>query len=110
MSALHTTHTDVEYEMPSAEALLASTLALMTGHAQSKCMRQRCLMSRKITSNLLTLSHHAMLSANFRAVVDRMRPHWMVLAQGFDDTLPAASALSPTVPQTLWHATGVSVQ
>ena len=39
------THTDGEYEMPSVEALLAGTLALMTGHAQSACARQRGLMS-----------------------------------------------------------------
>lgn len=30
-------HEDEEHVMPCAEAMLAGTLALMTGHAQSAC-------------------------------------------------------------------------
>ena len=79
-------HTDGEYEMPSVEALLAGTLALMTGHAQSACVQQRGLMAQKIGANLCVLAHHPALSANFKAVVDRMRAHWAVFAQPFTDS------------------------
>ena len=74
-------HADGEYEMPSVEALLAGTLALMTGHAQSACMHQRGLMAQKIGANLCCLARHPALSANFKAVVERMRVHWAVFAQ-----------------------------
>ena len=36
-----THHADEEYVLPTAEALLAGTLALMTGHAQSQDPEQR---------------------------------------------------------------------
>lgn len=79
------THTDGEYEMPSVEALLAGTLALMTGHAQSACTRQRGLMAQKIGTNLCCLAQHPALSANFKAVVERMRAHWAVFAPSIAD-------------------------
>ncbi len=79
-------HTDGEYDMPSVEALLAGTLALMTGHAQSACAQQRGLMAQKIGANLCVLAHHPALSANFKAVADRMRAHWAVFAQPFAES------------------------
>mgnify|MGYP007091142374 CR=1 FL=1 len=44
---------DEEYTLPSVEALLAGTLALLTGYAQSApdCAH-RPLMARKVVSNL----------------------------------------------------------
>jgi hypothetical protein len=44
--------------LPLAEALLAGTLALMTGHAQACCEGQRALMAKKIIANLFMLSRH----------------------------------------------------
>ena len=41
-----------EYSMPCAEALLASTLALMTGYVQACCDDHRDAMGRKIVANL----------------------------------------------------------
>lgn len=109
MSAPHDTHTDGEYEMPSAEAMLAGTLALMTGHAQSACARQRSLLSKKIVSNLFFLSQHPTLSPHFKVVAERMRPHWTVLSQAFDPTTSAPQPAS-AAPQPLWHAAAARVQ
>lgn len=83
------THADGEYEMPSVEALLAGTLALMTGHAQSACSHQRSLMAQKIGANLCCLSRHPALSSNFKTVVERMRAHWAVFAQSITDPTPS---------------------
>lgn len=109
MHTNHPLHTDAEYEMPSAEAMLAGTLALMTGHAQSACARQRCLMSKKIVSNLFVLSQHPALSPQFKKVAERMRPHWTVLAQAMEVPL---SRPMPTVAdsQPLWHTAAARVQ
>lgn len=102
-------HSDSEYDMPSAEALLAGTLALMTGYAQSACPRQRCLMSAKIVSNLSEMAQHPSFSTQFQAVTDRIRPLWSVLAQAHD-TCTAGSGPTPREPQTLWHAVAPGVQ
>lgn len=109
MSTEHRLHADGEYEMPSAEAMLAGTLALMTGHAQSACTRQRGLMAKKIVSNLFFLSQHPSLSPHFKAVADRMRPHWLVLAQS-SDVAETHALHTPTEPQPLWHAAATRVQ
>jgi hypothetical protein len=69
------------YDMPCAEAMLAATLALMTGHAQSGCHRHRALMAKKVTSHLFFLSRHPVMSDNFRAVMARMHGLWRALAE-----------------------------
>jgi hypothetical protein len=92
-----------EYTLPSAEALLAGTLALMTGVAQapSECARVGA-MAAKIVANLGELAEHAALSPSMRLMVTRLMPHWQPLAQaphrrrvpaaGFDDA-----------ERTRWH-------
>jgi hypothetical protein len=68
---------------PSAEALIAATLALMTGvveraalvqplagHAQSQ------VMAVKVRSNLFFLATHPQLSEGFRLTLGRLRTHW----------------------------------
>jgi hypothetical protein len=62
---------------PSAEALLAGTLALMTGHAQELEAGLRVVMARKISSNLFFLALHPDLSEAFRSALSRMRLHWL---------------------------------
>jgi hypothetical protein len=66
-------------EMPCAEAMLAGTLALMTGHAESRCAQHKALMARKVVSNLFFLANHPALNANFRIVMGRMHQHWDAL-------------------------------
>ncbi len=104
---------DTEYAMPCAEALLAGTLALMTGHAESACARQRVLMAQKIRSNLLFLGGHPGLTPNFRRVVHRMHGHWDTLVIGCQTALPQPAAKDPAelLPeQRLWHNTAARVQ
>jgi hypothetical protein len=94
---------DEEFVMPCAEAMLAGTLALMTGHAQSACARQRMLMAKKIRSNLYFLGQNPDITPNFRTVAQRMHQHWEALAE------PAATTVlghdNQLLPEgRLWHA------
>lgn len=68
-------HND-EYAMSCAEAMLAGTLALLTGHAECECSSQRRTMARKIRSNLFLLAQHPGLSPQFRTVAQRIQGHW----------------------------------
>lgn len=69
-----------EYTMPSAEAMLAGTLALMTGHAQNSCPNRRMLMALKIRHNLDQLAGCAGLNEQFRTVLRRLCHEWDALA------------------------------
>lgn len=62
--------------LPTAEAVLAATLALMTGHAQACCEEHRWVMLRKIVANLHLLAHHPGLSAGFKAVAGQLHAMW----------------------------------
>lgn len=103
--------------LPSAEAMLAGTLALMTGVVERAALAQplaahgqSLLMANKVRSNLFELAGHPHLSAGFRAMVQRLRGHWDRLA------LPAAGDGIPAAPdaadrtQPLWHAAPQRVQ
>lgn len=94
---------DEESHRPCAEALLAGTLALMTGHAQACCDNQRQSMSGKIVSNLSQLTEYPILSPTFRAALSKLRTHWQVMQR----QQAAASAASDT---RLWHASPSSCQ
>ncbi len=94
-----------EYGMPCAEALLASTLALMTGHAQACCADHRELMAEKTVASLQVLSQHPLMSEGFRAVALRLHDRWALEAQG---ARPAD--ISPTAPRALWHTTPEVIQ
>lgn len=88
---------DEEYHLPCAEALLAGTLALMTGHAQACCDNNRQLMNAKIISNLSQLAEHALLSPQFRAALRSLRAHWQVMQR--------QRAAAPSTPDPrVWHA------
>ncbi|MFT3719538.1 hypothetical protein [Pseudorhodoferax sp.] len=89
-------HADEEYGLPGAEALLAGTLALMTGHAQACCAGQRALMARKVADNLDALARHAGLSAEFRSMAVGLQRRWDEQGRGSDH----AVRLPPSV---LWH-------
>jgi hypothetical protein len=70
-----------EYELPAVEAVLAGTLALMTGCAQARCAVQRRLMMGRIVSNMAILSDHPQLSTQFRCAVGKLRCHWELLLE-----------------------------
>jgi hypothetical protein len=82
-----TPHSDCEieeHELPCVEAVLAGTLALMTGYAQSLQAaihpEQRLLMGHKITRQLALLADREQLSTGFRAVLDGLRQRWLAMS------------------------------
>lgn len=79
-----------EFVLPATEAMLAGTLALMTGFAQSEThagVRQR--MALKLVQNLQLLAGRADLSDSMRTVLHRLEQQWRRtacadLSAGFD--------------------------
>ena len=78
-----TSHTE-EHELPSIEAVLAGTLALMTGYSQALQAEQdpsvRLRMGEKIGDNLALLTEHPLLSLGFRQVVLGLRGRWQAMS------------------------------
>jgi hypothetical protein len=95
-----------EYTMPCAEALLAGTLALMTGHVQTSCCAHRELMAAKIVSNLSALSDASLLSPRFRALLGSLCQRWQAQGQ-----VAVPSPQATTAPDSsLWHTCPEAVQ
>ena len=91
------TAADEEYTLPCVEALLAGTLALMTGMAQAApdCAH-KAPMARKIADNLRLLAEQTQLSEPMRMMLRRLLGHWQ---QALADARPAPpSALWAPVP------------
>ena len=82
---LPTTHPaifdDEEYTLSHFEALLASTLALMTSSAQAAlaCGRVESLAPR-IAGNLEALTRHPALSASMHLMLRRLQTRWQTAA------------------------------
>ena len=72
---------DDEYIMPCAEAILAGTLALMTGHARCGCAQHRDMMGSKAAYNLAQLAQHPVMSEEFRTVAFKLHTQWVELVQ-----------------------------
>jgi hypothetical protein len=89
--------TEEEYTMPCVEALLAGTLALMTGVAQSApgCSTREP-MARKIVENLELLARHAQLSAPMRSMLERLIVHWQGAA------MPRPVSAAARTPAAAW--------
>jgi hypothetical protein len=96
---------DEEYVMPSVEALIAGTLALLTGYAQAApgC-EHRPLMAKKLVSNQIFLSGHPDLSPPMRTMLGNMRTRWELEVQRSDGASP------PIQPTPLWHNAPKGVQ
>ncbi len=75
--------TNEEYELPSVEAVLAGTLALMTGYSQAlqaaQHPQQRVLMGSKIERNIGLLAEHPQLSATFKRVLQGLQQRWVLM-------------------------------
>lgn len=73
-----------EHELPCVEAVLAGTLALMTGYSQALQAalgpRHRLTMGLKIGDNLSLLADHPQLSAGFRRVLLGLQRHWHAMS------------------------------
>jgi hypothetical protein len=68
------------HELPCVEAMLAATLALMTGHSQNLQAaldpEHRLKLGLKIGENLALLVDHPLLSAGFRQVLLGLQRRW----------------------------------
>lgn len=97
---------DEEYDLGGAEAVLAGTLALMTGHAQACCTGKREAMARKITANLQTLAQRGGCSPAFAAMLWNLQARWAQLSAALDaaSTQGAERALPLQPAQPLRHA------
>lgn len=94
-----------EYILPSVEALMAGTLALLTGYAQSapgcEC---RPMMARKLVSNLCALSGHPDLSGPMQVMLGNLRTRWEMAVENDAPAQPIGA------PRALWHAAPEVVQ
>lgn len=88
-----------EISLPCATALLAATLALMTGHAAptpeasvGRATLQR-LTARKIVSNLFFLQQHPHLPPGLRQVASQLHGRWWPLAHADDAPTAGTEAL-----------------
>ena len=110
--------------LPTAEALLAGTLALMTGYAQAFRQQHRTLMTEKIIANLAMLCSHSEASAGLRNMTANLHAMWhrLLLAS---EPLPGAMQSDDSAGRSLqndrlhsvsepnrvlWHLTPEAVQ
>jgi hypothetical protein len=74
-----------EHELPSIEAVLAGTLALMTGYSQALQAevdpQGRVAMGDKIGDNLGLLLDHPQLSPGFRQVLLGLQRRWQAMGE-----------------------------
>ena len=79
----HTAPTFEEHELPFIEAVLAGTLALMTGYSQALQAalgpQHRLRMGGKIAENLAMLVDHPQLSLGFRQVLLGLQGRWKAM-------------------------------
>ena len=78
-------HPCEEHELPSIEAVLAGTLALMTGYSQALqaelSPQRRIGMGQKIGDNLALLVDHPQLSPGFRQVLLGLQRRWHSMSE-----------------------------
>ena len=84
MSPQH--HAEIEeHELPSIEAVLAGTLALMTGYSQALQAEhdpaQRLRMGLKVADNLALMVDHPQLSLGFRQVLLGLQRRWQAMSE-----------------------------
>ena len=107
-----TCHTDPtaepeEIELPRVEALLAGTLALMTGYSQALQAdlhpEHRLLMGAKIGSHLASLGEHPLLSENFRRILAGLRQRWLLMGACTAESAPTAACAGIGSTPMRWH-------
>jgi hypothetical protein len=78
-------HPCEEHELPCIEAVLAGTLALMTGYSQALqaelCPQRRIGLGQKIGDNLALLADHPQLSPGFRQVLLGLQRRWHLMSE-----------------------------
>lgn len=79
---------DTALPLPSLDALVAGTMALMTSwadpcpDARIDPAAQRSLLAHKVVSNLFFLQHHPHASEPLRRVMASVHQRWMGVAHG----------------------------
>lgn len=106
-------HDTEEHELPSVEAVLAGTLALMTGYSQALQAavnpEQRLTMGAKIGNNLGVLSEHPLLSSGFKAVLAKLQQRWLLMTACTAESAPdwmraeAQARAAPPPGAKRWH-------
>lgn len=92
--------------LPTMEALMAGTLALMTGCAQAHSADpNRQLLARKRVSQLFFLSEHPQVAAPMRCVLRNLRLRWQ--QEAARDALVRQAVPDPT---PLWHTAPGALQ
>lgn len=90
-----------EHELTSIEAVLAGTLALMTGYAQALQAElhpeQRLLMGAKIGRNLELLAQHVAVSEPFRRIALGLRARWQLMSACTAQSAPCGCAAGATL-------------
>jgi hypothetical protein len=85
-----------EVSLPSLEAMLAGTLALMTGYSQALQADQapgsRVLMGVKIGKNLELLGHHPCVTDAFRRVMEGLQLRWTQMSACTELAAPAGNS------------------
>ena len=111
-----------EYALPCAEAILAGTLALMTGYARCGCAVHRQMMAGKAAANLLALAEHSPLSSQltsgFKAIVFKLHSQWLelveaerrVLTYSSVDAVAQSNMSLAEQSRALWHKTPEVIQ
>lgn len=84
---------DEEYSLPCAEAVLAGTLALMTGYMQACGGPQRDAMGHKIAAGLQDLACSGQFTPHFCALLGSLQRRW-VQQCGAAGAAPCSAALS----------------
>jgi len=94
-----------EHELPSVEAVLAGTLALMTGYSQALQAeldpQGRVAMGEKVGSNLGLLLDHPQLSLGFRQVLFGLQQRWIAMNTCTVEATPSAVSSPKTARQPL---------
>ena len=101
---------DAKTPNSNSEALLACTLALMTGHAQGCCDRHRKMMLKKIVANLSILADHPAASGAFRMTVASLQVIWARLLEQSSEPPGYASPARADAHRVLWHGPSETVQ
>ncbi len=90
-----------DHELPSLEAVLAGTLALMTGYAQALQAElhpaQRLAMGAKIGRNLALLGEHEGVSDAFARIARGLQARWQLMSACTAQSAPCGCAAGATL-------------
>jgi hypothetical protein len=95
-----------EHELPSVEAVLAGTLALMTGYSQALQAeldpQNRVAMGEKVSDNLGLLIDHPQLSLGFRQVLFGLQQRWLAMSECTRSAARGCGSANASGPAQVW--------